>query len=127
MVRTQIATYAKRKVVEVIKSCPFEISGLSMQEILNILPLGLYDILLGMDWLVAHNENLNFYEKTLEPKDNEGNARILQGIRKPVSVRQISTLQLKKFNRKGCPLYYIQVLNATENKNVKAEDHPMLW
>jgi hypothetical protein len=36
-------------------------------------------------------------------------------------------LQLKKFSRKGCPLYAIQVLNSTEGKEMKVEDHPVLW
>jgi hypothetical protein len=122
----QLATWTKRKVAEVIEDCPFEMSGLHTQETLNILPLGSYDVLLGMDWL-AHKEKLNCYEKTLECEDEEGNARVLQGIQKPVSVRQISTLQLKKFSRKGCPLYAIQVLNSTEGKELKVEDHPVLW
>jgi hypothetical protein len=42
-------------------------------------------------------------------------------------VRQISELQLKKFSRKGCPLYAIQVLNSAECKDIKVEDHPLLW
>jgi hypothetical protein len=123
----QLATGTKRKVVEVIEACPIEMNGLQTQEALNILPLGSYDVLLGMDWLASHKEKLNCYEKVLECEDNEGNARILQGIQKPVSVRKISTLQLKKFNRKGCPLYAIQVLNSTESKEMKVEDHPVLW
>jgi hypothetical protein len=80
-----------------------------------------------MYWIVVYKENLIFYENVLECEDNEGNAIILQGIQKSVSMRQISTLQLKRFNRKGCPLYAMQVLNATESKELKVEDHPVLW
>jgi hypothetical protein len=109
----QLATRTKRKVVEVIKACPFETSELSMQATLNILPLGLYDVLLGMDWLVSHEAKLNCYEKTLEYEYEEGNAIIFQGSQNPVSVRQILTLQLNKFSRKWCALYDIQVLNST--------------
>jgi hypothetical protein len=36
-------------------------------------------------------------------------------------------LQLKKFSRKGCPLYAIQVLSTTESKELKVEYHPVLW
>jgi hypothetical protein len=84
-------------------------------------------VLLGMDWLDSHKSKLNCYEKVLECEDEEGNARILQGIRKLVSIRKISTLQFKKFSRKGCPLYAIQVLSSTERKKLKAEDHLVLW
>jgi hypothetical protein len=110
----KIAIRTKRKVVKVIEACPFKISGLCTRVALNIPPLGLYDVLLGMDWLATHREKLDCYGKILECEDEEGNPRFLQGIRKPVSVRKISMLQLKKFSWKGCPLYAIQVLNPVE-------------
>jgi hypothetical protein len=50
----------------------------------------------------------------------------LQGIQKLVSVRQISTLQMKKYCRKGCPLYEIQVLESVEDDKPNLEDHPIL-
>jgi hypothetical protein len=64
-----LATETKRKVVEVVEAYPIELDGLQTQAILNILPLGSYDVLLGMDWLAAHETKLNCYEKTLECKD----------------------------------------------------------
>jgi len=45
----QLATRTKRKVAEVIENHTFEMSGLNNQEYLNILPLGSYDVLIGMD------------------------------------------------------------------------------
>jgi hypothetical protein len=45
----QLATGTKRKVAEVIPSCQFIMDGLLTQETLNILPLGSYDMLVGMD------------------------------------------------------------------------------
>jgi hypothetical protein len=51
----------------------------------------------------------------------------LQGIQNLFSVRQISTLQLNNFSRKGCPLYAIEVINSKEGGELKTEDHPMLW
>jgi len=69
-----------RKLVKIIEVCPIEMNGLQTQTALNILPLCSYDVLLGMDWVASHKEKLNFYEKVLECEDNEGNARILQGI-----------------------------------------------
>jgi hypothetical protein len=93
----------------------FIVNGLSTQTTLNILPLGSYDMFLGMDWLASHKAKLDCYNKTLECEDEEEEKRTLQGIQKPVSVRQISSLQVKKYCRKGCPLYAIQVLNFVED------------
>ena len=72
---TQPTTRIKRKVVEVIEDFPFEMSGLHTQETLNILPLGSYDVVLGMVSLATHKEKSNYYENTLECEDEEGNAK----------------------------------------------------
>jgi hypothetical protein len=45
----QLATGAKRKVVELVKSCLVDMNGLSTRVELNILSLGSYDCLIGMD------------------------------------------------------------------------------
>jgi hypothetical protein len=50
----------------------------------------------------------------------------LQGIQKSISVRQISSLQMKKYCRKGCSLYSIQVLESVEDDKPNLEDHPIL-
>jgi hypothetical protein len=65
----QLAMGTKRKVIEVIEVYPFDMSGLQTQATLNILPLGSYDVLIGMEWLVIHKEILNCYDKTLECED----------------------------------------------------------
>jgi hypothetical protein len=61
----QLATRTKRKVAEVIPSCQFIMDGLPTQETLNILPLGSYDLLVGMDWLATYKTKLDYYHKTL--------------------------------------------------------------
>jgi hypothetical protein len=42
------------------------------QETLNILPLGSYDMLIGMDWLDSYKTKLDCYNKTLECVNEEG-------------------------------------------------------
>jgi hypothetical protein len=91
-----------------------------------MLPLELYDLLIGMDWLVAYKTKLDCYHKTLECVNKEGRKMTLQGIQKLVSVRRISTLQMKKYCKKGCPLYAIQVWEFVENDRPSLEDHPIL-
>ena len=100
--------------------------GLPTQATLNILPLGSYDLLIGMDWLPTYKSKLDCYHKTLECVNEEGRKITLQGIQKPVSVRRISTLQMKKYCRKGCPLYALQVLESIEDDKTNLEDHPIL-
>ena len=54
---------------------------------MNVLPLGSYDVLIGMDWLEAHKVKLDYYNKTFEYMDEEGNLVVLKGISKVISVR----------------------------------------
>jgi hypothetical protein len=103
----QLAIRTKRKLTKVITTCQIIMNGMSIQATLNIFPLGSYDMLIGMDWLDSHKAKSECYDKTLECEDEEGKKKTLQGIQKPVSVRQISTLQMNKYCRKGCPWTYL--------------------
>ena len=76
----QLATRTKRKVAEVIPACQFTMGGFPTQEILNILPLGSYDMLIGMDQLATYKTRLDCYHKTLECVSEEGRRITLQGI-----------------------------------------------
>jgi hypothetical protein len=83
----QLATGTKRKIMEVVPACQFTVDGLPTQDNINILPLGSYDLLIGMDWLTAYKTKLDCYHKTLECVNEEGRKITLQGIHKPLSVR----------------------------------------
>ena len=85
-----------------VEKCPLVMNGLVTYVDLNVLPLGSYDVLIGMNWLKAHKVKLDCYHKTFECMDEEGNPRVVRGIPKVISVRQILAMQLKKFYRKGC-------------------------
>ena len=63
---------------------------------LNVLLLGSYDVLIGMDWLEAHKVKLDGYNKTFECVNEEGNPVVVKGIPKVISVRQVLAMQLKK-------------------------------
>ena len=54
---------------------------------MNILPLGSYDILIGMDWLEEQHVMLDFLHKSILCTDSEGNQVKIQDIPKKVLVR----------------------------------------
>jgi hypothetical protein len=62
----QLATGAKRKVNEMFKSCLIDMNGLNTKADLNILPLGSYDFIIGMDWLDQHHTLLEYHNKDVE-------------------------------------------------------------
>jgi predicted aspartyl protease len=98
----QLATGAKRKINELVKYCPIDMNGLNTKVDVNIIPLGSYDCLIGMDWLEKHHVVLDCYNKTITCLDEEGKQGKVQGIPRVVVVREISSMQLKKSFRKGC-------------------------
>ena len=55
--------------------------------------------------------------------NEEGNLVVVKGIPKVISVRQVSTMQLKKFYRKGFQLYATQILEATNDETPRLEDY----
>ena len=62
--------------------------GLFTYADLNILQLGSYDILIGMDWLEVHRVKLDCYNKTFECLNEEGKLKVVRGIPKVISIRQ---------------------------------------
>ena len=89
----QLTTGTKRKVSEVVEKCPLFMNVLVTCVDLNVLALGSYDVLIGMDWLEAHRVKLDCYHKTFEWMDEEGNLVVVKGIPKVISVRQVSAMQ----------------------------------
>jgi hypothetical protein len=88
----KLATGAKRKIIEMVKACLMDMNELSTRVYLNIIPLGSYECLIGMDWLDQHHAILDYYNKEFNCLDEIGNLRTVQGILREVTVREISTL-----------------------------------
>jgi hypothetical protein len=67
---------------------------------MNIIPLVYYDILIGMDWLDQYHFVLDCHNNTFTYLDEEGKQRTMKGIPRPISIREMLALQLKKCFRK---------------------------
>jgi hypothetical protein len=79
----QLATGDKRKINEMVKVCPMDMNGMSTREHLNIIPLGSYDCIIGMDGLEKNHVVLDCYNKAFTCLDEEGNLRsihVFQGL-----------------------------------------------
>jgi hypothetical protein len=59
----QLAIGTKRKINEMFKACPMDTDGLCTRDEFNIIHLGLYDFLIGMDWLYEHHDIMDYYNK----------------------------------------------------------------
>ena len=61
-----------------LEKCPLVMNGWATCVYLNVLPLGSYDVLIGMDWLEAHRVKLDYYNRTFECMDEKGNPRAVK-------------------------------------------------
>jgi hypothetical protein len=121
-----LATRAKRKVNEMVKSCLMDMNGLNTREDLNILPLGSYDCLIGMDRFDQHHAILDCHKKAFTSLDEKGSLRKVQGIPREITIREILALQLKKCYKKGCQIFAAHMEKTPKDKVPNLEDYAVL-
>ena len=109
-----------------VKSCSISINDVNTSVHLNIIPLGYYDILIGMDWQDKHHVVLDFHSKTFTCLDEEGKHSTVKGVPRPISIRDILTLHLKRCFRKGFQLYATHVEEKNNTKGPSLEDFSVL-
>jgi len=50
----------------------------------------------------------------------------VQGVPRPISIREISTLELKRIFRKGCQIYAVHMEEPAKDKDPSIEYYPIL-
>ena len=68
----QLATGTKRGIHDMVTGCSIILNGVNTSVDLNIIPLGSYDILIGMDWLDKHHVVLDYHSNTFTCLDGDG-------------------------------------------------------
>jgi hypothetical protein len=109
-----------------VRSCSISINGVDTNIDLNIIPFESYDILIGMDWLEKHHVVLDCHNKTFTCLDGNRKQSTVKGVPRPISIREISSLQLKRCFRKGCQLYAAHVEEPDNTKGPSLEDFLVL-
>ena len=79
-----------------------------------------------MDWLEQHHVMIGFLHKSILCTYIQGNQVKIQGIKKKVSIRQISTLQAKKCIRKGWKLFAVNIRDIEFEREQRIEDFLVL-
>ncbi len=92
----ELASGARVSVSFMVRSCQMQIGDMSTWTDLCITPLGSYDVVLGMDWLYAHSTKMDFRQKRVECVDDDGISREIFRVKRPVSLRIISAMQLRR-------------------------------
>jgi hypothetical protein len=102
---------AKHKVGGKVTGCVLNLGEFVTRTNLYVTILGYYDVMICMDWLESHEVILKCNMKWLRLVDDKGQRHVIVGWNQEVSLRFISSLQLRKSMCKGCNLYAILALN----------------
>ena len=73
----QLGTGTKKRVHHWLRACAFDLNCMPTTTHLNVLPLGSYSIVFGMDWFYLHRTKVDCYYKAIEFLDDNGEHRIL--------------------------------------------------
>ena len=60
-----------------VRACEIDLNGMPTSTHLNVLPLGSYIMIFGMDWLYHQRNKVYCYENFIECLDDDGEKRIL--------------------------------------------------
>ena len=100
--QVELATGSKVAIDSLVRSCCLDLGTFITTVDLPILPLGSYDIVLGMDWLATHEVNIDWHHKVVQCVDDTGGQVELLGVLRPDSIQMISANQLKQSVWKSC-------------------------
>jgi hypothetical protein len=120
----EMASGEKQVVGPSVDNCIVDLGVCTTRLKVYITALRVYDLIIGMDWLEAHRALVYCFTKRVLCVDNEGRPVEIQGVRRRVSLRFISTMKVKRCLRKGCRLYVVEVVN--ERKGPSLDQYPVL-
>ena len=76
----ELASGAKILVSSMVRNCPIQFGDITTCADLRITPLGSYDVVLGMDWLCAHNTEMDYRQKKVGCFDDYGTPMVILGV-----------------------------------------------
>lgn len=98
----ELASGIKVSTDSVVHNCGLSLGSFDTIVDLRVIPLGSYDVVLGMDWLGSHRASIDCRKKIIMCQDDQGNDVQIVGIPRPISLWMISAMQLKRSFHKGC-------------------------
>lgn len=102
-----------------VDQCKIDLRVCSTKLKVYVTTLGTYDLVIGMDWLEAHQAWVDCYGKRILSINDEGEVIQIQGIKRKVSLRCISAMKMKRCLRKGCRAYIIQEVSKEKGPSFR--------
>ncbi|XP_019059403.1 PREDICTED: uncharacterized protein LOC109117125 [Tarenaya hassleriana] len=106
-----------------LRSVPLDICGRLMPADLIVVPIGVYDLILGMDWLTKYQAYIDCPRRTIWFQEDSGGFEF-KGRGAPSTDPIISALKAEKMIRKGNDAFLV-VITTTKELEKKLEDTPV--
>jgi hypothetical protein len=87
--------YASTARLQLVRDCPVNLNGVYTKVDLNIITLRSHDILIVTYWMDKNHDVLYCHNKEFTRLDEEVKKKIVKGIPRPISIKEISVLQMK--------------------------------
>jgi hypothetical protein len=108
----------KQEVGPSVDNCIVDLGVCTTRLKVYVTALGAYDLIIGMDWSVAHRALVDCFSKRVLCVNDEGRPVEIQGVRRKVSLCFISTMKVKRCLRQGCLLYVVEVVNERNRSSL---------
>ena len=96
----------------VYRNCPIVIQAREFLIDKIPLPFREFNLIMGMDWLSKHRAIIDCGQKTIVLRCSNQTEVIVQGISSSVMSNVISTMQARRFMRKGCETFLAMILDS---------------
>ncbi|KAL9992436.1 putative nucleotidyltransferase, Ribonuclease H [Helianthus debilis subsp. tardiflorus] len=107
------------RIFEILQGARIEI--FNQKFIANLYPMNLagFDVVLGMDWLIANKASILCDQKTIQLKSPRGEKITIKGDKPFRSTKFISVMKTASCIRKGSIVYLISIITNTKGKELK--------
>lgn len=109
-IKVSVSNGAELQCTQEVLNCQWYTQGQTFSTNFKVLPLGSYDVILGMDWLEYHSPMLIDWPRRCMQIENCGYTILLQGVAaKNQSCALLSCTQLGSINKNAAVAYVVQL------------------
>ncbi|GAV82850.1 RVP_2 domain-containing protein [Cephalotus follicularis] len=109
----------------VYRSCEISMAGISLYADLIVFPIHDFDVILGMDWLLAYHVRMDYYNKTVDFCLPDGTTFQFKGD-KGFTTPIISFIHASRYLEKGCEGFLAHVVDRRKEKGKNIEEVPIV-
>ena len=113
-IEVEIANGSKNVLDQIFLGCTIELGNKKVPIDLVPIPLGEFDVVIGMDWLAKHEATLSCNSKMLTFTAPDGEKIMFYGERVSAPSKFLNSIQAKRCLRKGCTAYLAHVIDKTK-------------